>query len=892
MGHLSVIQVFNTADLPEISQVSRLDAISGPDPVLVVHDPATDRRIELELSAGSLDLEQARSINTRNQTVDFNVSGSMHSIDADTLDRLSTQGDTAFAYLDGVAFAGNLMALHRTAINGQSYLLSSQVTGSGLSVHRIETDGSLSELSHLADNGSRYLTRVSSIESVEMNGRQFVVTASASENGFSVFEQSANGALQQRGSLSSADGVPIDGPSNLSSMQIGERRFVLATSFESGSLTVLELGGSGTLSFVDQVNDSQDLRFAGATALDTISFGGQNWVGVAGNDGGVSLFQLSPTGSLFPVDTIEDTIDSALTNISQLRFFEVDGSLELFALARGDNGITRLAVDVGPAGGSVPSAQNDMLQASDSGGPLDAGAGDDVLIDGLGSDIFTGGVGADVFVFLPDARTDTITDFNPDQDRIDLSSFFNLREMSDLTITQIPGGVRLNWLDESLTIYTENGAALDLGALTDTLRLADDRVTIPDALPQFGSSGNDVFVWTDGPDTIDGGAGIDRLDYGPSNRPAIVDLQDSTQNAGSAAGDVLSNIEALSGTRGNDVFLGNGSGNTLTGLEGNDRLEGRGGNDWINPGKGRDTVDGGAGSDMVSFSDHQWSVRVDLGNGVAEGNNQLDTLLNIENVTGTIYGDYIVGDAGDNRIRSLGDYDWLVGSDGSDQFDGGTGRDMVSYVNAPSRVVVNLGTGRGTEGQAAGDTYTSIERITGSVHSDQLYGGDGEEDFRGLGGYDWFIGSGGGKDRYDGGNGSDTVAYWNSPTGVVASLHLGRGSAGDAARDLYTSIENLAGSSHADILTGDNGRNTLRGYWGEDTLIGGGGVDRLNGGGSNDTLDGGSGWDYAQYSGSRRDYSIETDGAITTVTHLTGNEGIDMLTNIEALQFADDFFYL
>jgi Ca2+-binding RTX toxin-like protein len=268
-------------------------------------------------------------------------------------------------------------------------------------------------------------------------------------------------------------------------------------------------------------------------------------------------------------------------------------------------------------------------------------------------------------------------------------------------------------------------------------------------------------------------------------------------------------------------------------------------------------------------------------------------LVSIENITGSVHGDNIRGDAGDNRSRGLGDYDWLVGSDGNDFYDGGNGRDMVSYVHASSGVTVNLGSGRGTAGQANGDRYVSIERATGSIYEDLFFGSSGEDDFRGLGSYDWFVGSGGGKDRYDGGSGKDTVAYSSSSAGVTASLLLGRGSAGDAARALYTSIENLTGTSYADRLTGDNGRNVLRGLYGEDVLIGNGGVDRLEGGGANDTLDGGSGWDYAIYSGNRAEYTVTTSGATTTVDRITpGGEGTDTLTNIEALQFADGFLFL
>ncbi|MEQ6250797.1 CAP domain-containing protein [Sulfitobacter sp. HNIBRBA3233] len=324
-----------------------------------------------------------------------------------------------------------------------------------------------------------------------------------------------------------------------------------------------------------------------------------------------------------------------------------------------------------------------------------------------------------------------------------------------------------------------------------------------------------------------------------------------------------------------------------------ERIEGTDGNDWLTPGAGNDTVLGGAGEDMVSFFDLAQAVSVNLETGMALSGADTKTLDGIENVTGSIHGDLIQGDAGDNLLRGLGNYDWFVGSDGHDIYEGGSGRDMISYVLSDSGVTVDLGAGRGLAGQAAGDSYQSIERVTGSIYNDLTYGSDGADDFRGLGGYDWFVGSGGGKDRYDGGSGYDTVAYSLSGAGVTASLLSGRGSAGDAARDLYTSIERLTGSSFDDILIGDHGRNELRGLYGEDALYGNGGVDRLTGGGSDDYLDGGGGFDYALFDHARDAYTVSTFGATTTVSYNgAGGEGTDTLVNIEALIFADDIFFL
>jgi Ca2+-binding RTX toxin-like protein len=348
-----------------------------------------------------------------------------------------------------------------------------------------------------------------------------------------------------------------------------------------------------------------------------------------------------------------------------------------------------------------------------------------------------------------------------------------------------------------------------------------------------------------------------------------------------------------SGSALDDILNGGLGDDLLSGLGGDDEIFGAAGNDFLTPGLGSDMIDGGAGTDTISFVDAALGVSIDMTTGHATSGTDTDTWINIENITGSIYGDFIRTDEGDNRIRALGNYDWIVGSDGSDVIDGGDGRDMLSYVYAPDAVVVDLGAGRGISGQAEGDRFTNIERLTGSVYSDRFLGSDGADDFRGLGGNDWFVGSDGGRDRYDGGTGRDTVAYDLSTSGVTASLTAGIYGSGQAAQDLYTSIENLTGSSHNDLLIGDAGRNTLRGLYGEDHLEGRGGNDRLAGGALDDILDGGAGWDVAVFEANASEYAVTQNNDVTQVTALgASREGTDTLIDIEAIQFADTLIFL
>jgi Ca2+-binding RTX toxin-like protein len=66
----------------------------------------------------------------------------------------------------------------------------------------------------------------------------------------------------------------------------------------------------------------------------------------------------------------------------------------------------------------------DVLEGGGGADTLNGNAGRDKLVGGHGNDTLTGGLGIDTFVFLKNKNNgfDTITDFNANQDRIDLSS--------------------------------------------------------------------------------------------------------------------------------------------------------------------------------------------------------------------------------------------------------------------------------------------------------------------------------------------------------------------------------------------------------------------------------------------------------------------------------------
>lgn len=113
---------------------------------------------------------------------------------------------------------------------------------------------------------------------------------------------------------------------------------------------------------------------------------------------------------------------------------------------------------------------------------------------------------------------------------------------------------------------------------------------------------------------IDGGDGVDSADYFNADQNIKLDLVKQWRNDGAAINDYLLNIENITGTRFDDIILGNAKDNLLIGVNGNDVLKGRGGDDIIR-GDFRSTnlnliaEDGNgifiSGIDIASFGDDQ-----------------------------------------------------------------------------------------------------------------------------------------------------------------------------------------------------------------------------------------------------------------------------------------------
>ncbi len=331
------------------------------------------------------------------------------------------------------------------------------------------------------------------------------------------------------------------------------------------------------------------------------------------------------------------------------------------------------------------------------------------------------------------------------------------------------------------------------------------------------------------------------------------------------------NADDLTGGNGDDTLFGGDGDDVLRGEAGNDMLFGEAGNDTLGPGSGpTDLLDGGEGNDTATFSNATASVVADLVLGTATRGLAVATMVSIENLRGSSLDDNLRGDAIANVIEGQEGNDVIDGREGDDLLRGDSGDDVI-------------------HGGDGNDTL--IGGPAGVDGDDQLFGGDGDD----------VLLPGAGVDLLDGGAGSDTASFLNAMVGVDANLATGVATLPSGLNTLVD-IENLAGSAHDDVLTGDDGDNMLNGRAGNDTLDGGVGFNRFVGGAGDDTLIGGTRGQAGETNIPFVDFNLadyrDATGAITTtltgalgtgLSTVTGDAsvGTDTLVDIEAINGTD-----
>ena len=347
----------------------------------------------------------------------------------------------------------------------------------------------------------------------------------------------------------------------------------------------------------------------------------------------------------------------------------------------------------------------------------------------------------------------------------------------------------------------------------------------------------------------------------------------TTAIVGSAFGDTYLGRGAddhFDGSAGNDYIAGNAGNDVLIGGEGDDTLVGGQGDDTLIGGSGNDQIDGGEGIDTLRLSGSLQDYRV------AKVVGDTTTLVGLEH-TDTVKGIELV-EFEDGSVVSMDDLlpeeapvfslahvfeaeaDELAAVAGA-LFEGGDDFSFAASTKGLQIGGINRSAALGKELHLSAESkgYTVVEKGASA-------------DFGGT---------------------AVSASYWSLQEGTATrgAALLGE-SVTDTAMKFGTILAGtdgmITGSAFADTFSGREYDDFFNGGSGNDYMSGGAGNDVLIGGAGNDQLLGGAGRDIAIFSGRGRDYQIVDNGSYMSVS---GADGVDKLTDIEALLFEDGSHY-
>lgn len=363
----------------------------------------------------------------------------------------------------------DMLVIERGATDLAALVLRNQ---DGVGLYTLSERGSLTSLGQLEDGPKSYLRDVSDLAAVTVDGRSYLLAASASEHGISLFEIAESGTASLVDAYGAADGLPIAGPSDLLALRLDGVQFVVVAATLSSSLSVLRVNDMGVMFATDHVVDTRTTRFADVVAVDGFGHNGRAFVVAAGSDKGLTIQELLPDGRLSLILTEALETGAGIANVTGIKAgVWNDRATILLTHGRGDR-LYQFEIDLAglgdliraSGGQAMGTARDDRILGSAAAETLAGGAGEDYLHDGAGVDRLTGGAGADVFVFARDGQSDRIEDFQDGQDRIDLSDWGRIYTSSVVQMSQTAGGVTISYGSESLTVL---GAGLTPAMLTD-----------------------------------------------------------------------------------------------------------------------------------------------------------------------------------------------------------------------------------------------------------------------------------------------------------------------------------------------------------------------------------------------------------------------------------------
>jgi Ca2+-binding RTX toxin-like protein len=375
-------------------------------------------------------------------------------------------------------------------VGDSSFLIASGKDDNGISVFRVNGNGTLTNTDNIDDTDAVALDDAYDTVSLSIGGRTLVYVAAEDDNGISTFELDDEGKLTFVQNTLDEGPLELEGAAGVATAKVDGTTYLVASGSIDDGLSVFSVNGSGQLKSVYNVEDTAANGLDGAGAITTFTLDEETFVAVSGVfDSALTLFHLGAGGVLTDVTTVFDNAGVALHNSFGNAFAVVDGVPLLIGAGKADNGVTTFEIGGG----------DDALTGTAGTDTLLGLGGDDVLDGAGGADRMVGGSGDDTYVV--DQAGDVVEEHrDAGQDTVRAATDYALG--SDFENLVLLGGSALDGTGNELA----NTLSGNVGANTLQGLSGKDEI--------YGGDGRDDLLGGKGRDDLFGGRGGDSLHGG------------------------------------------------------------------------------------------------------------------------------------------------------------------------------------------------------------------------------------------------------------------------------------------------------------------------------------------------------------------------------------------
>ena len=358
---------------------------------------------------------------------------------------------------DAIEGLGSVSAFEVYERAGVEYLAAALPEGA---LSALDQRGGFSQTSSVS-GPETYLDDVTAVQFVRGGFGHYVFAASGTEEGVTVTRAGSGGRLAEYELLDAEDGLWVSNVSALGTVDSLGTDYLLVADQVAGSVSTVRIDRDGTMTVTDTAHDDLETRFGGVSVMETFSMKHRDFVALGGSDGGLTVMEILNDGTLHETATLGGDGMAGLGSISAIEvdadrhdaaiFVSTgDGGMSQFTFDLGLNGTHRAATEEGGVLGGT--AMNDLLTGGAGDDRLYGNRGEDLIYDGAGADFIAAGSGADVVKLAFDGETDRVVGFKQGEDRIDLSEWPMLYDMSRLEIAPFAAGARVHYFDETLIL--------------------------------------------------------------------------------------------------------------------------------------------------------------------------------------------------------------------------------------------------------------------------------------------------------------------------------------------------------------------------------------------------------------------------------------------------------